>query len=212
MHVIFDFDGTIVDSFVNAMTKFNILADEFNFRKLSQDELPGLRDLSSKDLIKYLKIPIYKIPSVLYRARKLMSSEMASLSTFVNLPGVLNAMHNANFSLGILTSNSESNVTQWLEVNKLRQLFGFIHVESNYFGKNRIIKKIIKKYNMNKSQVFYIGDETRDIDAAKQNEIFSVAVTWGFNSEKILLQQSPHHVARKPEDLLATFGLGVSSS
>lgn len=60
---------------------------------------------------------------------------------------------------------------------------------------------------MNKQHTFYIGDETRDIDAAKQNGIHSIGVTWGFNSEKILAQHQPDYIARKPEDLLAIFEL-----
>ena len=63
-------------------------------------------------------------------------------------------------------------------------------------------KKLLKKYKTDKSQTFYIGDETRDIDAAKKNGIYAVAVTWGFNSEKILLQHQPDFIARRPEDLL----------
>jgi phosphoglycolate phosphatase len=105
-------------------------------------------------------------------------------------------------SLGILTSNSLENVAAWLEHNKIQNLFSFIHVESNYFGKKHVLRKIIKAYQIDKSQAFYIGDETRDIKAAKECGIYSIAVTWGFNSEKILSQQQPHYIARKPEDIL----------
>jgi phosphoglycolate phosphatase-like HAD superfamily hydrolase len=49
--------------------------------------------------------------------------------------------------------------------------------------------------------------ETRDIEAAQSNDIYSIAVTWGFNSEKILLQHQPHYIARKPEDILAICGV-----
>jgi phosphoglycolate phosphatase len=202
MHLIFDFDGTLVDSFNKVIEKFNVLADEFNFRKINQTELAGLRNLSSKELIQYLKIPIYKIPNVLYRARKEMSNEMPSLVSFANLPQVLQKIYDARFSIGVLTSNSEENVIAWLEINKMMNLFDFIHVESNFFGKARVIRKILKKYRMNKQHVFYIGDETRDIDAAKQNGVYSIAVTWGFNSEKILTQHRPDYIAKNPEDLL----------
>lgn len=32
--------------------------------------------------------------------------------------------------------------------------------------------------------------------------IYSVAVTWGFNSEKILSQRQPHYIAKRPEDIV----------
>ncbi|HLB43343.1 MAG TPA: HAD hydrolase-like protein [Gammaproteobacteria bacterium] len=204
---IFDFDGTLVDNFNSAIEKFNILADEFNFKKIDPAKSINLKDLSSRELIKYLKIPLYKIPSALYKARKQMSSEISKLAPVSNLLHVLTKMYDANFFLGIVTSNSKENVTSWLDSYKIKHFFHFIHVEPNYFGKNRVIKKVLKKYRMSKSHVFYIGDETRDIDAAKQNGIYSIAVTWGFNSEKILLQHQPHYIARNPNDLLTICGL-----
>ncbi len=176
--------------------------DEFNFRKINSNEIDSLRDLTSRELIRYLKIPFYKIPTVLRCARKYMRNEMIKLSSFMNLLETLQSLHNMNVTLGILTSNSLENVTAWLECNKIQHFFKFIHIESSYFGKKRILQKIIKAYGIDKSQVFYIGDETRDIDAAKECDVYSIAVTWGFNSEKILLQHQPHYIARKPEDIL----------
>lgn len=202
MYLIFDFDGTLVDSFGKAVEKFNVLADEFNFKRVHPTEIPELRNLTSKEFIQYLKIPLYKIPQILYSARKQMNNEMSALKSFANLPQILQKIHDANFSLGILTSNSKENVIAWLEANKIKNLFDFIHIESNFFGKTRILKKILKRYKINKLQAFYIGDETRDIDAAKQSGIHSVAVTWGFNSEKVLLQHQPDYVVKTPDDLL----------
>ena len=203
MNLIFDFDGTLIDSFDTVVEKFNILANEFNFKKIHQSELAAIKNLNSKELIQYLGIPIYKIPSVLYKARQQMRNEMLTLAPFKNLPHILQKIHNSGFSFGIFTSNSEENVVTWLGINKIKHLFDFVHTESNFFGKNRVLRKILKKYKINKQHVFYVGDETRDIDAAKQNGIYSIAVTWGFNSEKILLQHQPDYIAKKQEDLIS---------
>src|SRR5262249_36288276 len=102
-----------------------------------------------------------------------------------------------------LTSNSSENVDQWLRCNNLQNLFHFIHIESSYFGKKRILRRIIKNYHMYCSRTFYVGDETRDIEAAIASNINSIAVTWGFNSEAVLLKHQPHFIARTPEDILA---------
>ena len=69
-----------------------------------------------------------------------------------------------------------------------------------------LLKRIIKKYKIDKSQTYYIGDETRDIDAAKKNGVKSIAVTWGYNSEQVLLKYKPSFIAQKPEDILAHVG------
>lgn len=207
MNLIFDFDGTIVDSLQKVIEKFNILADEFHFQKIQASELADLRELNSRELVEHLKIPLYKIPIVLYQARKYMNNEMPTLAPFATLHGVLQQLYNAKCSLGILSSNSHENVTTWLALNNMNHYFNFIHTESSYLGKNFSMKNVLKKHGINKQETFYIGDETRDIDAAKRNGIYSIAVTWGFNSEKVLLQHRPHYIARKPEDLLEICGL-----
>ena len=203
--LIFDFDGTLIDSFRSAIEKFNILADEFNYRKVKDDEVESLRGVTSRELIKYFRIPLYKMPRVLLKARGMMRSEMQTLLPFANLRSVLNLLRDANVKLGILTSNSSENVSAWLKRNDMENLFDFIHGESSFFGKSNALRKVIKSHKLDKATTFYVGDETRDIDAAKACKIHSVAVTWGFNSEEILRQHQPYCTIEKAEDLLAIF-------
>ena len=100
-----------------------------------------LRDLSSKDLIKFLEIPAYKIPQLIYHMRKNLHDEMKNLNPADHINLVLEKLCYANFSLGILTSNSLENVELWLNFHKMRHLFSFIHTESNYFSKKYLLKK-----------------------------------------------------------------------
>lgn len=202
-YFIFDFDGTIVDSLSYIVKIFNDLAGKFHFRKIESKNINQLKDLNSKELVRYLQIPIAKIPRVLYLARRFLNKEIHALKSFPNLPEVLIELKQEDCSFGIVTSNSKENVSTWLQLQKIDSLFNFIHVESNYFGKKHSLEKIIKIYEIDKQNAFYIGDETRDIEAAKHCHIYSVAVTWGFNSEKTLLSYEPDYLARKPEDLLA---------
>ncbi|STX55627.1 HAD-superfamily hydrolase [Legionella beliardensis] len=201
LNVIFDFDGTLADSFFASVQKFLPLAEKFNLRKLNQHEIEQLRELPSKEIIKYLKIPFYKIPSVLRHARECLRNEIPSLSTFMNMPEVLEELHQ-DCSLGIVTSNSSENVALWLEHHKIAHLFDFIYAESGYFGKKNILKKLIKSHRMEPLQTFYVGDETRDIDAARKCNINSIAVSWGFNSEATLIRSRPDYITRTPEDIL----------
>jgi len=201
MYLIFDFDGTLVDSFSCVVEKFNSMANDFNVSKISREDMAELRHLSSTDLIKYLKVPLYKIPYALHLARKHLKQEMHKLTPFAGIPQLLHNLDEAGFQLGIVTSNSKENVISWLESHQIKHYFNFIHVELGYFGKGRILKKVRQVHKTGNSM--YIGDETRDIVAAKQCNMASLAVTWGFNSEKILAQYNPHYIARRPEDILA---------
>ncbi|MBA2710714.1 MAG: HAD hydrolase-like protein [Tatlockia sp.] len=201
-NLIFDFDGTLVDSFNTVMQKFNLLAEDFKFRKIDEIEIEDIKNMTSNELIKYLKIPLLKLPKVMQKAREIMRNEIPNLAAFENLPEVLDELYNSSCALGIVTSNSLDNVVSWLQNNKIDHLFDFIHSESSYFGKKQSLKKIIRKHRMEPSQTFYIGDETRDVEAALKSGIGSIAVSWGFNSLKALASFKPDFIANKPEDLL----------
>lgn len=201
MHLIFDFDGTLVDSFRSVVEKAILLADKFHLRKIENHEIENLRDLSSEEVLRFLKVRVYQIPKLIYEMRKHLSQEIPTLPPIKGMPEVIRKLHEAQFSLSILTSNSRENVTLWLDQHNLRTFFNFITIESHFFSKGHLLKKIIKKHQIDPSKAFYIGDETRDIEAANKNHIQSIAVTWGYNSEKILLKHQPSFIAKKPADI-----------
>ena len=47
----------------------------------------------------------------------------------------------------------------------------------------------------------YVGDEIRDVDAAKKAGIKVIGVTWGYNTKNALSTAHPDHIVEKPEDL-----------
>ena len=79
--------------------------------------------------------------------------------------------------------------------------FDFI-VSSYLFGKEHKIKKIIKKEKINPRDVIYVGDEIRDISAAKLANIKIAIVSWGYNSLDSLVSHEPDFVMNDPYDLL----------
>ena len=103
MHLIFDFDGTLVDSFSCVVDVFNTLAVDFNFRKIAACEIDGLKDLTAKELIKHLNIPFYKTPAVFYKAKIYMQNEMHHLKPFPGISQTLRELYDAGFNLGIVT-------------------------------------------------------------------------------------------------------------
>ncbi len=60
-NIIFDFDGTIVDSKNLNMNLYNEIAEENKFRLITQHDLEHLSRLSYIDKAKYMGIPFYKI-------------------------------------------------------------------------------------------------------------------------------------------------------
>lgn len=126
---------------------------------------------------------------------------MESIPLCEGIKETLQALHQQDCCLGILTSNAVSNIERYLSHHQIRE-FDFIYGGSSLFGKARLLRKVMKSHNIAPQQACYIGDETRDIEAAKACNIRSVAVSWGFNSPEILAEYAPDYVIHHPIDLL----------
>ncbi len=199
--IIFDFDGTIADSISFIFETANILAEKAGVKKLNTEELNLLRTKSPMEIIKTLKIPLYKIPFLLRDGRRLMHEKMEKIKFVDGMEEVLIELKSRGYRLGILSSNSKENIVKFLKKHRM-EIFDFVHSELNLFGKDGALTRIIKENNLNKDEVLYVGDEVRDIESCLKIGLEVVAVTWGFNSRKILQEYHPQHIIDKPEELL----------
>lgn len=200
--IIFDFDGTIADSRNTLVQIANRLALEFGYETVNQEELSRLSQLSSREIIEQSPVPAYKIPFLLRRVKKELNKEIADLKPFIGIAESLATLKEHGYKLGIITSNIEDNVIAFLENNNLHLFFDFIHTGTTLFGKDKIINKLIKRHKFCLDKIIYVGDETRDIEAAKKSKIKVIAVSWGFNSPKILAQYNPDFLVNHPEELV----------
>lgn len=200
--LIFDFDGTIADSFTTLVEIVNELAVEFNYPLVDELEILRLSNLSSRDIIQQSPVALHKVPFLMKRIKKELNAQIADLSAFEGMKETLNNLYQKGYVLGVITSNWEKSVREFLCRNNLEDYFQFVYSSNNLFGKHRTINKVIRNHQLSIENTFYVGDETRDIESAKKSNIKVIAVTWGFNSSDILQQYNPDHIIDHPRDLL----------
>jgi len=202
--LVFDFDGTIADTFQAILHISNRLSKQFKYKMLDPDEAEYLKDKTLKETIDHLRVPILQLPAILFKARNELHKEIESVQPINGLKEILIQLKAFGFEMGIISSNSRKNVRRFLKSNNL-DLFDFISTSSKLWGKNRCIKKTLKMNSINNQDVVYIGDEIRDIVAAKKAGVRVAAVTWGYNSSKALIEQSPDYVVNNPKELIDLF-------
>jgi phosphoglycolate phosphatase len=202
--LIFDFDGTIADTFHYVLKIGNRLSEEFHFNKITEDEINDMKDMNFLEIIQHLNVPLLKIPMIVAKAKKELHKEIASVEPIEGLKEILPKIKSLGHKIGILTSNSSKNVMEFLKNNEL-DFFDFINTTSKIWSKNWSLQNIIDDLGLEISNVIYIGDETRDIAAAKRAGIRSAAVTWGYNSCKALQAQDPDYLLHSPEELFQLF-------
>jgi len=200
--ILFDFDGTIADTLNEIFEIYNLLAPEFGLTQLKKEDISKIRSQGYKNFLKNFPLSKIKTSLLLLRGRKELNKRIGKIKPFKGIKPVLRKLKNQGFILGILSSNSLENIEFFLTKNNLRELFDFIHSQINLFGKERAILNFLNKHQIAKKDIVYVGDEIRDIEAAKKVGIPVIAVSWGFNEKETLLSLKPRAIAENPQQLL----------
>ncbi|GGE57423.1 HAD-IA family hydrolase [Priestia taiwanensis] len=200
--IIFDFDGTIVDSMDMAISVYNELADKHEYKKIRAEDKEYLRTLTVKEKCNYLEFPMYKIPFLapsFYRAYK---ESMKDLKMFGGIKEVFEQLLHKGYQLAIISSNSEDVIRDFLHEQGVDYIDNIV-CSSNLLGKDKVMKKFLKKHKLQSSEALYIGDEVRDIVAAKKCGIPVVWVEWGFDIREKVEKEEPTHIVATPEEILS---------
>lgn len=198
--LVFDFDGTIADTFANGFEILNLLSSEFRFRALKQEDLEKARDMRTRELMKFLGIPTTKMRKIARRGTEELTKRIHGIQPLPGMVEILRSAKNEGYRLGIITSNSHENVTTFLKNHDL-EIFEFIRSSSKLMGKSHEIALALRELGLAPRDMLFIGDETRDVEAAHEIGVHVAAVTWGYNSRLALENLKPDYLLDSPEEL-----------
>ena len=188
--VIFDFDGTLADSFLWFIKALNKAADKFHFHHCEKNETENLRSLDIKSIMKKIKISLWKAPMIVAYMRSNMTTDIANMRLFEGISNLLERLADKEIILALVTTNSHENVIKVLG-ERNASLFSHYECGVDIFGKSHKFKKILTKAQLSSNEAICIGDEIRDIEAAQLAGIDSGAVSWGYTTFETLKKYSP---------------------
>ena len=198
MYVIFDFDGTLADTFALGSQLINEYADQLGYKQI---DFAANKDKSARELIKMSGVRFWQIPGFIRFFRKKSVERAAEVKAFDGIPDLVRRLYDNGFQLGIMTTNSAQTISIFLQKYGLTDLFTYIKPEISLFGKKRAIRRARRHL---KSEIIYIGDELRDIEACRATDVPIISVSWGFNSTEILEKNNPGMVAASAEEVYNT--------
>jgi phosphoglycolate phosphatase len=204
--LIFDFDGTLIDSFGLAFECVNQLSEKYHYNTFDNPDFwrgKPLKDIVTQDVNLNFISTLFFIRDM----RKMMKQHYDTLSFFEGLIPVLKEL-NKDYDMGIATTNNHNSVQLMLNKYKI-DFFKFIYADISVFGKPQKLKYIIKKHHLSIENTLYIGDEQRDIEAANKAHLSSIAVTWGFNTRDLLLTSSPTYIVDTPQELYTVINKSI---
>jgi phosphoglycolate phosphatase len=115
---------------------------------------------------------------------------------------VLDDFRRADRRMSVLSSNSRENILACLRANGVAGHFESVIGYRRILGKGECIRRFLKGRASVGEQAIYVGDEVRDIAAARKAGVDVAAVTWGYNTRELLTEHAPDYVIERPEQLL----------
>ena len=200
--LIFDFDGTLANTLETGIEIFNELAESYNLKTVTADEARELRKLNTRALLDQLGFSRLMAVKLAAHIRKVLHERMEDVELFAGIREAVLELHEDGFQMGILSSNSADNVRTFLGRCDLLGCFSFIEAGVSLFGKPQRILNVMKKEKADPNRVIYVGDETRDMEAARKSKVSGLAVCWGANEREAMETEGPAYCIDEPAELI----------
>ncbi|MFC7373208.1 HAD-IA family hydrolase [Fictibacillus iocasae] len=201
-YIIFDFDGTLVDSKEAVIAAYNQIAGKHGFLPMEHDRLDELMKMSVLERCKALKFPIYKLPIYAPQLFKHYHQGIKDIIFFPRIKETLEELKNRGYKLAVISSNNEQNIREFLEMHEVDYI-DEVFCSSSLFGKDKVINKFLKSFSLKPDEVLYVGDEVRDVVACKKTGVKVIWAGWGYESLEHVKKESPDYMASEPEDILS---------
>lgn len=204
-HIIFDFDGTLVDSKEEILDTYKRLCE-----KLPPPEKLDLDTISLTGTMQATLEIIYKNNvSDIEKAKKIYA-ELYDNSTFEKTllyPHVfetLKQLYEAKYTLHIATNKRLVPTLNILNRKRLSGFFSSVKASDQIAGKTTskeyMVREICIENNLKSG--FMVGDSQKDIEAGKVFGLATVAVTYGYEKQEDLMKKNPTFVIHLISELL----------
>ena len=196
---IFDFDGTLADSLDWFRASIHGVIARFDLTPVSAEELEQMRGLSAREIMARLNVSMWQLPAIVSDMRKRKLAAASETSLFAGIPAMLSDLQRQGIKTAIVSSDSEASVRQVL--GPATSLITRFDCGAAIFGKHRKFRRVARKLGAKPSETICIGDEIRDIEAAKAAGMDSGAVAWGYALPAALQAAGPTHLFNSIEEM-----------
>ncbi len=204
--IMFDYDGTIMDTFLLSCHVYNRIFKEFNIEKeFTKRQFQELFETDWREALKKLNLITKEQWD---RCGEIYNEHTADYEDdfrcYPHIEEILEQLHK-KYILAIVSNGNKKNIASKLKKCNLLQYFDYISgYEQGEKPSPKPLLKCMNKLNIKPEQSIYIGDMDGDIVAGKAAKVNTViAVTYGYHHHTRL--QDADVIIHKPEELLNIF-------
>ena len=205
--VIFDLDGTLLDTLEDLANAGNYALEQLGFRTHEIEKYKYFVGNGIPKLIQRI-LPAGSDSELRDKAHRLFSEYYSAHSTDKTKPydgicNLLSVLKADGIKTGVATNKDHD-----FSVKLINTFFGdTIRIvcgrkdgtpkKPDPFSVNHIMKQL----EADKSGTLYVGDSNVDMETARNAGLDSCGVLWGFRTETELRESGAHHIVKTPEEL-----------
>jgi phosphoglycolate phosphatase len=207
--LIFDLDGTLVDTREDLATAVNHALASLALQRLSTDQVMeyvgnGLYTLMQRSLGSAYS---EKLPAAIASFREYYQEHMLDVSTLY--PGVLEVLeHFREKKMAVISNKPEAFTVPMIAGLQLSPYFDLV------LGGDSVpqmkpdpapVKHVLSRLHVTPARAVMVGDGTTDIQAGKGAGIHTCGVTYGYRSAEVLLAEAPDYLLAGIAELIGHF-------
>lgn len=206
--VIFDFDGTLVDSRPLILESHRIVFSEFRLPAPSPAHSLALVGKSLDIILAELAGPAAPILDMV-KAYDLLLPILRADPDFTERPfdGIDDLLHElsgtANITLGLATGHRSDTVAPALQALRWNGLFRTIQAADTAPSKPHpaMLLQALAATGVQAKDAIFVGDTTFDMQMARTAGLRSIGVSWGYHQAEQLLAAGAHGIAQSVAEL-----------
>ena len=196
--IIFDWDGTIIDSQAHIIQSMQLAIEAEGLVLPSRESIRHIIGLSLSNAIETLfpTISSAAVERVAESYRNYFFSEVTSDSDlFDGVEDVIKDLHAHGYYLAVATGKGRHGLDQALKQSGLEPFFHITRCADETRSKPDplMLDEILTDLNLESSRAVMVGDTSFDMDMAKNIRMDSIAVTYGMHDRNHLENSSPTH-------------------
>lgn len=211
--IIFDLDGTLIDSSNQIISAVVRARSKFHLKLAEKEFLNSQIGLPARELFSDLKLTEPEVVNVVETFRKyLRASELSTSDVFPKVPDLLLSLKNLGLELSVATNKPTDLAKIALRQTGLLNFFKVVLGSDNLMPKPdpAIIQGCIMHFQIKSSEAVMIGDRCEDMIAAKLSGASGVGVLQGCHNSNQLLEAGAVQVFSDISEILELINKGES--
>lgn len=210
--VIFDWDGTIVDSVEHITDSLQRAATDLGYPSLERQAYRDIIGLGLAEALEQLYPGLSQDEMQAMRERYVhyfFSRQTSPGHVFAGMADLLADLRRSGRGCSVATGKSRRGMDHALEGSGLAPYFDITRCADETRSKPdpAMLREIVEFYRIRPGEAVMIGDTRYDLEMARRIGMPSIGVEWGVHGREVLSAYDPHAIVETVADLRQVLGL-----